>query len=289
MRLILFGDSKGKDNGINAKVLNGIIKEIKKLKPLPDYIIHLGDMTAGNDDMIKLRGMLLKFKNVFTDKEICNTFIPVFGNHEEGENPQDNTSEGVFGEVFKDLLSDGELSGYNRTVYFKDIDSSRLIILNSCHFSEEHRILGEQLKWLANAMAVTRDFKIVFVHIPAFPTGAHLGTSMDLYPEVRDRFWSIMDENRVDIVFSGHEHNYSRRVINDSLSTEKYKFNNEIYQIITGGGGEKLRDKYKSRAGVVVPPIASNHFVVIDILGKKLSIKAQDLKGNIIDEFQIVK
>jgi ABC-type microcin C transport system duplicated ATPase subunit YejF len=112
---------------------------------------------------------------------------------------------------------------------------------------------------------------------------------MDSYPEARDEFWSIVDENNVDIVFSGHEHNYSRRIIDKSFSTEKYKFNNNIYQIISGGGGEKLKDKYRSKVGVIVPPIAKNHFIVMDILNKKLILKAYDIKGNIIDELEINK
>jgi predicted phosphodiesterase len=260
LRFVVFGDSKGKKNGVNEKVMNGVLKKIKKLNPLPDYIIHLGDLTAGSDNMDKLSSMLEGFKNIFIGMDIRITIIPVFGNHEEGENPKDNASEVVFREAFRDFLPDGGPEKYNRTVYFKDVDNIRLIVLNSCHFCEENRISGEQLKWFNNALSVNKDFKIVFVHIPSYPTGAHLGTSMDLYPEVRDKFWSIMDENNVDIVFSGHEHNYSKRIINESLSTEKYKFSNNIYQIISGGGGEKLRDKYRSKIGVVVPPIAKKSF-----------------------------
>lgn len=286
---MVFGDSKGKKNGINDKVLNEISKQIKKLNPFPDHIIHLGDLTAGSDNMNKLKDRLQGFINSFINMNIRSAILPVFGNHEEGENPKDNSAEVVFGEVFKEYLPEGEVEGYNRTVYFKDMDNIRIVILNSCHFGEENRISGKQLNWFNNVLKVTKDFKIVFVHIPPYPTGAHLDTSMDLYPEKRDEFWSIIDENNVDIVFSGHEHNYSRRIINESLSTEKYKFSNSIYQIISGGGGEKLRDKYKSKVGVVVPPIAKNHFIVIDILNKLLVLKAYDIKGNIIDEFEINK
>lgn len=289
MRFLVFGDSKGKENGVNEKVLYGILKQTKKQVPLPDYIIHLGDLTAGSANIDKLRRMLEGFKNKFTDMSIKSAILPVFGNHEEGENPKNNSSEIVFGEVFKEYLPDVKVEGYNRTVYFKDADNIRIIVLNSCHCGEENRISGEQLKWFKNALTFTKDFKIVFVHIPPYPTGAHLGTSMDLYPEMRCEFWSIIDESDVDIVFSGHEHNYSRRVINESLSEKKYKFQNQIFQIISGGGGEKLRDKYKSKVGVVVPPIAKYHFIVIDILNKKLMLKAYDLKGNIIDEFEINK
>lgn len=287
MRLIVLGDSKGKKNGVNEEVLRKLLKQIKALNPQPDYIIHLGDLTAGSDNRIKLRSLFEGFRNIFAAMNIKNTIIPVFGNHEGGENPRDYSSELVFRETFNDFLPDGELEGYNSTVYYKDLDNTRLVVLNSCHFHEENKITGEQLIWFRNALAVKRDFKIVFVHIPPYPTGAHYGTSLDLYPEYRNEFWSVVDENRVDIVLAGHEHNYSRRIINDNFSTDRFKFNNQIYQIISGGGGEKLRDKYKSKTGVKIPPIAKYHFIVIDILDKTLVLKARDSEGKIIDELQV--
>lgn len=287
LRFAIFGDSKGKKNGINKKVLNRILKQIKKFNPPIDFIIHLGDMTAGSSQLIKLRFMLDEFKNQFSDMGIESIILPVFGNHEEGENPEDTASEAVFGEVFGVFPTDGVLEGYNRTVYFKDVDNTRIIVLNSCHFNEENRISAGQLAWLREVLKVKRDFKIVFVHIPAYPTGAHHGTSMDIYPEMRDEFWSVLDENNVDIVFCGHEHNYSRRVINKNLSTDKYKFRNQIYQIVSGGGGEKLRNKYRSKVEVVVPPIPRNHFVAMEILNKKIILTVYDIRSNVIDKFEL--
>lgn len=287
MRIAVLGDSKGKRNGVNEKVMFEIMKQIKKLKPFPNYIVHLGDMTAGSDNAEKLRYWLEGFKRNFTANYSGETFFPVFGNHEEGEKPEDYTSEIVFSEVFNDFSPDGILGGYNRTVYYKDMDNLRLIVLNSCHFGMENKIAEDQLNWLSDALSTDMDFKIVALHIPAYPTGAHLNTSLDLYPEKRDKFWSIIDKNRVNIVFSGHEHNYSRRIVNSSFSTENYKFDNEVFQIISGGAGEKLRDKYKSRAWVVVPPVAKFNFVLVDILNKKLTLKAYDVEGNIIDTLSI--
>ncbi len=289
MRIAILGDSKGKKNGVNKRVILGIIKQIKKLNPPPNYIVHLGDITAGSDNSEKLKFLLEGFKRNFTANYSGETFLPVFGNHEEGENPEDFTPEIVFSEVFNDLSAEGILKGYNKTVYYKDMENLRLVVLNSCHFGMENKITEAQLNWLSNTLSTDMDFKIVAVHIPPYPTGAHLGTSLDLYPEKRDKFWSIIDRNRVDIVFSGHEHNYSRRIINSSFSTENYKFKNEVFQIISGGAGEKLRDKYKSRAGVIVPPVAKYHYVLIDILNKRLTLKAYDVDRNLIDTFSIEK
>lgn len=39
MKFIIFGDTKGKDNGINKKVLNNLLKSSKKYAPSPDFIV----------------------------------------------------------------------------------------------------------------------------------------------------------------------------------------------------------------------------------------------------------
>ena len=120
--------------------------------------------------------------------------------------------------------------------------------------------------------------KIVIVHSPSFPTGAHLGHCLDMYPECRDSFWNIIDKCNVNLVFSSHEHNYSRRLIYNK---------NKIYQVITGGGGEKLKDKYKDKKGVIVSPIAVYHFVIVDIESDCIRVSAISTKGKKLDEFTI--
>ena len=62
---------------------------------------------------------------------------------------------------------------------------------------------------------------------------------------------------------------------------------NEKSTIISGGAGEKLRNKYNSKNGVIIPPIAVYHFVVMDLLPNTIEVSAIDLKGKILDEFII--
>ena len=112
---------------------------------------------------------------------------------------------------------------------------------------------------------------------PAFPTGAHFGHCLDLYLECRNSFWSIVDKYEIKVVFSSHEHNYSRRIISGK---------NNINQIITGGG-EKLKSKYHSKNGVIIPHIAIYHFVVVDLNPKSIKRSAIDIKRKLLDKFII--
>ena len=75
-----------------------------------------------------------------------------------------------------------------------------------------------------------------------------------------------------------NEHNYSRRIISGKSN---------VNQIISGGGGEKLKSKYHSKNGVIVPPIAIYHFVVVDLNPKSIKISAINIKGKVLDKFII--
>lgn len=263
--------------------------KIKKLDPQPEFILHLGDMTAGGSSPEELEGLLGRFKKIIGSYYPVERFYPVMGNHDAGNKSADGSCEKVFRKVFSESLPENQLEGYNNTVYSFNWKGEKIIVLNSVHPGEEHKISGEQLEWLKRVLSEPALHKLLFLHKPPFPTGAHVGTCLDKYCEDRDSFWSVVDNSNVDIVFTGHEHNYSRRLVDGSCSTEKYRFNNKIYQIVSGGGGEKLKSKFKSKDGVVVPPIDKYHFVIVDAEQGKISVKAVSVEGKVIDRFNINK
>lgn len=281
MRFVIWGDSKGKENGINKKVLSSIMLKISQLRPKPECMIMLGDTVAGSTDEEILIKQLFDLKDIIYEYTPQIKLIPVIGNHEVNINPQDDSYEKILCQFYYDLKPDGFLEGYNKSVYYKDFKNTRIIVLNSHHPDEIHKITNAQLEWLKNSASECSKNKLLFVHSPAYPTGAHFGHCLDLYPDARNKFWKTVEYCNINIVFSGHEHNYSRRRIKNKLNQ------NYIYQIITGGAGEKLRNKYKSKNGIIVPPKAVYHFLIADIDDKKITIQALTYRGKKIDEFKI--
>lgn len=287
-RFVVIADSKGKDEeGINKKVLYKIMKLIKALSKKPEFIVILGDSVAGSPDLNVLKSQLTNFKEIISADFSHNKIIPVIGNHEIGKGCDNSEPEKIFANIYKDLEPDGKLCDYNNTVYYKDFFNARIIVLNCYHYTNIGRISDEQLLWLKEVSSEPFRHKILLIHYPAYPTGAHFQTSLDRYPDERDKLWSIIDENGIDIVISGHEHNYSRRLIDRTFSTEKYKFKRKIYQIIAGGGGEKLKDKYKDKKGVIIKPKAVHHFLIVDVDSNSMSIQAISIDGKTIDNFTI--
>ncbi|HBM81363.1 MAG TPA: calcineurin [Clostridiaceae bacterium] len=289
MRFVIIGDSKGKEGGINKKVLARILNKTDKLYPKPEFFVMLGDSVAGSRIPEILAAQLIMLRKLIERYHPNIPIIPVAGNHEVNVTSTDGRYEKILSEIYCDFTPDGILQNYNRTVYYKDFSETRLIILNAFHYGKMHKIDKEQLDWLEQAASANKKSKIVFVHSPAFPTGAHLGHCLDLYPACRDAFWNIIDKYRIDIVFSGHEHNYSRRIVNNSFNDGENNFRNCVCQVITGGGGEKLKSKYKSREGVIVPPIDKYHFVVVDIIAGTIDVSAISSEGKKMDQFKIVK
>ncbi len=280
-------DSRGKDEGINEEIFRNILEEIVELSPQPNYIIFPGDLVSGSRKPEKLRAQLQKFKAVFSDYFPIEILLPTVGNHEVSSEPEDDSREKIFAEVFPEFKADEFLMGYNRTVYYVDIGNVRLIVLNSYHPGASNQITGDQLQWFKKVSRGMQQHKLVFVHSPAFPTGHHIESALNRFPEQRDRFWNVVDKNGVDLLFAGHEHNYSRRLIDSSFSTEEYKYIREVNQVITGGAGAPLRDVFEDDKGIIVPPKPVYHYVIVDVHGNNLKITAVSLGGDIIDKFTI--
>ncbi|KYH30380.1 3',5'-cyclic adenosine monophosphate phosphodiesterase CpdA [Clostridium colicanis DSM 13634] len=278
-RIIILGDSKGKDDGINKKILNKVFKQIKELKTQPEYIIHLGDSVAGSSDVRIFKYQIKEFHKLIEQYYPINRLLPVLGNHEVNNKPKDFQGEEAFEECYSSIDVDNYLKGYHKTVYYKDFDNVRCIFLNSFHYGELFRITGRQLEWFRKVTKDLIPFKIVFVHLPIYPTGAHLTTCMDAYIEDRNTFLKALEESNVSLVFCGHEHNYSRRLIG---------FNDKkIMQIITGGAGEKLRNSYKDKKDVIVTPKPIYHYVILDIEEDNIRVRAVSLRKKVFDDFSV--
>ena len=280
-------DSRGEDEGKNEKIIKKIMDQVINIYPQPNYIIFPGDLIMGSRKPHRIQEQLEYFKGVFKEYLPIEFFLPTVGNHDVGSGAEDDTKEKIFAKVFSEFKANNFLESYNRTAYYVDIGDTRLIVLNTYHPEESNQISGRQLKWFKKVSSEPKQHKLVFLHSPAYPTGHHLDSSLDEYPEKRDRFWDIIDKNNIDLVLTGHEHNYSRRIIDASFSTANYQFVRAVTQIVTGGAGGPLMDIFEDRQGVIVPPIPVFHYVIVDIYKDNLSVMAVSLEGQIIDQFII--
>ena len=279
-RFVVIGDSQGSHHGMNKETLNKLLHRASSLKPQPDFLLFTGDLTQGDGD-----DDLYYWRDEVTNYFPISMIYPAMGNHEPDED--------IFNEVFSHLPDNGP-RGYSRTSYMFDHGNSRFFCLNS---DRSHKISGDQSDWLIKhlqqAYKKEKDHLFVFYHHPAFPVGRHLGSSLDYHPYYRNMFWQIIDSYQVDLVFNGHEHNYSRRHINSAMNTEMdgrdFVYDHDIYQIICGGGGAKLNNEAYSMKNVKVGPIKSYHYVVVDVREHDVKVNVYDLDGDSLDAFSVDK
>jgi hypothetical protein len=257
-------DSRGSSNGVNTAELGLIMSRITALNPQPQFIVFPGDMINGSSNTYStITSQLQTWKNTVTAYgKPAMFFYPGVGNHETNSGAS-YASETAFKDVFTEFIVTDQLAGYNKTVYSFDYDNSRFIMLNSNHISVNDRIDATQRSWLTTKLTGKTHY-FVFCHDPAYPTGAHVGSSLDANTSDRDAFWQLVDNATTTMVFVGHEHNYTRRHIDNAFNAA---YHNNIYQVTTGSCGAPLTSTYSSILNVDVAPIAQYHFAVVDVSG----------------------
>lgn len=285
LRFVVMADCRGLDRGINTKAITRTLESIKKITPQPLFAVMPGDLVEGSSEYSAIKAQLQYFKDTISKYYPMSFFYPGFGNHEaQGGAKGEQAFEEVFSEIKAKILE-----GYHKTVYYFDNDNTRFYMLNSNHPSEEHTISDVQLNWVKANMASVNTHNFYFFHEPAYPTGSHIGSSLDVNRLQRDKLWKIIDNTTKPMVFCGHEHNYTRRHINsdfnETINGQDFQFTKLIYQVTTGTFGAPLYKGYMDKKDVDVPPIPEYHFAIVDVYKNEVEVTVYNLDGNIIDHF----
>ena len=149
-----------------------------------------------------------------------------------------------------------------------------------------------QYKWLIRTLENNKSvkWKFVWFHRPFYTSPSHEG-EMDKY---FGTWWKAFDDYGVDLIFNGHTHNYQRTIpINRNISfTEGVDSYGSLpyqgrCQIVTGGAGAPLD---KAGTGWFIDTSYSGlHYVLVEVSGDTLNIKALTQDNSVIDKFSIVK
>lgn len=134
--------------------------------------------------------------------------------------------------------------------------------------------------WLAADLAATdRFWKIVYLHKPPYSGGAHGGNST-----VRNVIVPILEQQGVDLVFAGHEHNYERTypILNDQVSTVA---DGGVVHIVAGGSGASLRAVTPGWWTAYAESVYE--FVRADVDGCQIRLRAIGVTGNVVDDYTL--
>jgi len=167
----------------------------------PGFFIHVGDLVeegsdlAGWNDFFAIEGNLMSRIAMF----------PTLGNHERNH------------QNYFDLF----YLPHNERWYSFDYGNAHFICLEIDGYGDPSPG-GEQYLWLQSDLANTdKTWRFVFFHFPAYNSG-YYGSD----PGAQAYLVPLFQQYGVDVVFSGHQHNYQRNVADG------------ITYFVTGGGGQ---------------------------------------------------
>ena len=192
-------------------------------------------------------------------------FYAVIGNHDGNES--ENTDDlDVYLDNFFFPQSDDKHRWYRfqvaNLVEFFMLDSSRNT--NSDEPKPVYLAEREQTKWLEEQLSKppTTPWRVAVFHHPMFTAGPRHEAAL---PRLQHWF-DLFRKYRVDVVFSGHEHNFQ-------VSTRDAKTGN-IQFFVSGAGGE-LRGGALNRTMTeqgIVGWAPQRHFLIVDVNDKEMRV-----------------
>ncbi len=156
----------------------------------------------------------------------------------------------------------------NQAYYSFEIGDALFVVLSTQHKinkgSEQYNFLEDVLK---NS---DKKWKIVMFHKSAYVGGGH-----GEYKPVKKVAEALFPKYKVDLVLSGHSHFYQRNYVDG------------VYHLTVAGGGAGLYTPKKKK--YTLKSARKHHYAIFEIDGDILNFKVYDLKGKIIDSFEIDK
>ena len=246
-RFVVMADSPDNvtnQTAFNKQGLEHIRQHILRLSPRPDMVFFLGDLVTMSQDKTG-HPFIPDWKE--TMKPLAEAGIKIYvsiGNRElyPANLPVPTKAlEEQFRTYFSqppyfDMPSNGPDNPYNyqKLAYSVSHKNAFFVVLDTFAFKSDgsnwnNGLDAQQLDWFeSQAGLATQKYKFVLSHGPAFsPEGVQIDNSMR-------QMWNIMQTYDFDAYFCGHEHIYSRWLINKEVDPTITK---NITQIITGSAG----------------------------------------------------
>ena len=256
LRFIVGGDCRG--NWAQRDKMFSIISEFN-----PDFMLLLGDLVTSGCNQTQWDSFFKSLQDYLYSRNLIIPVIPCLGNHEENAT---------------NYYEQFSLPG-NEQWYSLDIgESVYIVVLNS-----EADPAGEQLEWLENDLKVHENYtwKFAMFHRPLFSSSKH-----GCWIEGQQHWCPLFDKYHVDIVFSGHDHNYERsKPINWTASKTfpQRSYSRGTMYVVSAGLGAPLYTSGSSWWTAYSQSVY--HFVMVDVfINGTLNLQAKDCWGTTFDE-----
>lgn len=260
-----------------------------------DFQVFSGDFIDNTTNQTHWEAFFEGTTGAYSTQEALATrpIMPVNGNHDnlsvyytgQFALPQDvSTGEGAQGEEW----------------YSFDYANAHFVMANS----ENSQLGGAQADWLrADMQKVDRTktpWLIVVFHTPPYTCGSQHQSDSD---EPRAQWQPIFDDLKVDLVLTGHVHNYQRSVpirgfatgttdgVEAASGTNKAPVDESgtVYVVSAGAGGDLYNADPASTCNFSHYTEKVNNYLIVEIENRSLHFRALRLDGTEIDAFDYTK
>ncbi len=213
------------DFGTGGSLQTKVLAVLGKPSRAGEFLLTLGDnaYSSGTDaefqsNMFKPMAAVLRQTPLF----------PTPGNHEYVTNLAKPYLDAFYLPANNPAKSERFYSFDWGPVHFASLDSNcRTFTVSDC-------TTASQKAWLAQDLAATtRPWKIVFFHHPIWSSGEHGSTAA-----MQREFTPLFEQYKVDLVLTGHDHNYER---SKPMKGTAVASSGGIPYIVVGSGGATLR------------------------------------------------
>ncbi|HWP95450.1 MAG TPA: metallophosphoesterase family protein [Syntrophomonadaceae bacterium] len=243
----------------------------------PDFAVITGDLVEVGRNQNQWEAWYSAVKGTLENLPL----MPVVGNHDTYVTINHGAKPTAFTAQFT-LPSNGP-AGLKEQAYSYDYGPVHFVVLDSQGQEEGSKILTTQKQWLDQDLKATKQtWKVVFFHKSPYPVKNNRSNS-----DVKAAFSSILEQNHVDLVVSGHDHTAAHTY---AIYNGKKATTGTIYAL-AGRSGAKVYTDVTRRSydtGFFVPkdqPVYS----LLQVSGKKLQFITKKANGTVVDSFTINK
>ncbi|MCD6498540.1 MAG: metallophosphoesterase family protein [Deltaproteobacteria bacterium] len=248
VRVGVYGDNRS-DSDAHRQVVEGLISASV------DFAFDTGDLVAdgSNADLWKT---FFQIEGDFL-RDVC--LYPILGNH-EGQ-----------GDLYLDIFDLPENSPAPERYYTVRYGVSLFVVLDL--YGSDVGTGSAQVNWLQQTLSDAQSDSdvrhvFVFLHHGPYDSGAHGPNT-----EAQDVLVPFFEQYGVDIVFSGHDHDYERSTVQG------------VKYVVTGGGGAPLYTVDGDWWTEVSESVY--HYCILDIAGPRVDFTAKRVDGSVLDQFSL--